>query len=112
MIGNLRVWISWIQPTDDHRPLNYPPKNPHVLGWWCTGECDDGATLCAVVDIPSELLTAEGTLLDLEEAAKLAIQLDWPEASTWRFIEERPSDWIPNDRFPQSPWMKDRLQPQ
>jgi hypothetical protein len=46
-------WISWVQPTNDYRPLAYPPHEA-ILGWWCSGYAEDGATLCAMVTAESE----------------------------------------------------------
>ena len=90
-------WISWYQPTDDHRPLTYPP-NDAVLGWWCSGErCSDGAsTLVAHVRSSDE------------DAAKAAIRTDWPEAGEWRFCERRSGRPEPGGRFPLSDWMRER----
>ena len=90
-------WISWYQPTDDERPLNYPP-NDAVLGWWNSGSrCSDCAhTLCAWVSAPDE------------ETAKSAVQRDWPEAVEWRFCEKR--DRIDSgDRFRPTNWMIPRM---
>lgn len=92
-----RFWLSWIQPTEDHRPLTYPP-GPGVLGWWCSGDCQEGATLCALVEAEDE------------EDADKTIRADWPEKATFRFIDEAEPDWLPNDRFPLSDWMKERLE--
>lgn len=97
--GKKRYWISWYQPTEDYRPLSDPP-NEHVLGWWCSGSriSDDAATLCAVVAGADE------------HEAKAAVKCDWPEATEWRFVEEKPSDFIPGDRFPvEGGWVKQRL---
>ena len=94
-----KFWISWVQPVDDHRPLTYPP-NKAVLGWWCSGECDDGAVLCALV------------VARHDADARDAILKDWPEAleaGDWRFFEECDQAWVPGDRFPLSDWMKKRL---
>ena len=93
----LRFWLSWVQPTEDYRPLTYPP-NAAILGWWCSGyDNGDRATLGALVEARSE------------RDAKRAVHQDWPEATGWRFVEERPSDWLPGDRFPLDPWMQERL---
>lgn len=84
-------WISWFQPTEDHRPIQYPPTEK-VLGWWCTGENEKGKTLVALVDSESE------------EDAQIQIRLNWPEAETWRFCEDRDSKEF-NTRFPLQDWM-------
>lgn len=93
-----RWWVSWYQPTEDYRPLSSPP-NEAILGWWCSGmRCaDEASTLCALVHAASE------------RAAKKAIQIDWPEAREWRFCETRPDDYLPADRFPVAPWMRQRI---
>lgn len=96
-----RFWLSWVQPTEDFRPLTDPP-DAGVIGWWCSGyDGDDRALLCALV-----------RALNLS-AAKSCILRSWPEAparrTEWRIEEERASDWLPSNRFPLSPWMKRRL---
>lgn len=89
-------WISWYQPTEDHRPLTYPP-NKGVLGWWCTGMSDKGDTLCAMV------------VADTAVHAEEIIRVDWPEAETWRFCDEVATTTL-SDRFPlDSKWMKPRI---
>lgn len=90
-----RFWISWHQPGDDYRPLTYPP-NAAVIGWWKSGE-GRMPILCAVVAAADE------------GAACAAVLQDWPEATDWRFCDEKPADWMPNDRFPLSDWMRERL---
>jgi len=92
-----RFWISWHQPTEDFRPLNFPPKQ-NVLGWWCSGYGgDDTPILCALVEA-----THEGM-------AKAVVREDWPEAEKFRFCEPRDNEWRPSDRFPLSDWMEQRL---
>lgn len=91
-----RYWLSWVQPSEDERPLTYPP-NALIRGWWCSGFTDDGATLCAVVDAESE------------REAKRAVREDWPEAKDWRFIEKVADDFVPSSRFPAEEWMVPRL---
>ena len=100
----MRYWISWIQRTQDSRPLNGPP-NSGILGWWCSGEDSNGwDVLCAAVEA-----TDAG-------AACAAIFKDWPEAAEdmaangWRIFEhDKGDDWRPSDRFPLSDWMKERF---
>ena len=87
-----RFWISWRQPTEDYRPLTDPP-HPQVLGWWCSGH----TTLCAAVEANSEV------------EARMYVRIAWPEASEWRFCEEKPADFVPGDRFPLSDWMRERF---
>ena len=98
-----RYWISWIQRTEDYRPLTSPP-NVAILGWWCSGfDGDDNAVICATVQAidPS--------------AAALAVFSDWPEAEVevakngWRFFEPREPGWIPSDRFALSEWERERF---
>lgn len=94
-----RFWLSWYQPTDDYRPLTDPP-HPQVLGWWCSGYDSTGQPIiCACVEAVSE------------DDAKTYVGISWPEATSWRFIEERDAAWTPNDRFPLSDWMKERFHP-
>lgn len=105
-----RYWVSWIQPTEDCRPLGYPP-NDQVLGWWCSGYDGCGnAVLCACV-------RGEGATLDDQmRHVTSAIETEWPEATSseenengWRFFEKREADFQPSDRFPLSDWMEDRF---
>lgn len=97
-----RYWLSWVQETEDYRPLHYPPKPEAIIGWWCSGfTSDGGATLCALVRASSV------------RAAKRAILAEWPEAPSlsaeWRIEDEKPGDWLPGDRFPlDDQWMRDR----
>lgn len=92
-----RFWISWIQYTDDPRPVNFPPT-PDVLGYWITGEDFEGnSTIVALVQA------------DSEDGAKAIVGSDsnWPEArewNEWRFCEKKEKDYIPGDRFPIPAW--------
>lgn len=92
-----RFWVSWVQPTKDYRPVNFPP-NPKVLGWWCSGYRDEQAIIVALIEAEDE------------KTAEQVIKKDWPEWSVWRFIYERDSDYQPpGDRFPLSEWMRQRI---
>jgi len=100
-----RYWLSWLQPTNDSRPLTCPP-NQSVLGWWESGLSyevnDDGdevvtPILCALVEAADE------------QTAKAVVLIDWPEAEGWRFVSAVPNDWRPMDRFPLADWMIERL---
>lgn len=90
-------WISWYQPTEDERPLTFPP-NEAILGWWNSGSrCSDNAhTICAVVRA------------ETEEEAKAAVRKDWPEAEDWRFCGE--TGGLPGNRFPLGEWMTPRFE--
>ena len=99
----LNYWISWIQPTEDNRPLTYPP-NEGVLGWWCTGQGEDYWTMCAMVRAENK------------EQAEQAIFKDWPEAEEnkgldgdWRIFDEDVTLEL-GDRFPLSDWMEERFE--
>jgi hypothetical protein len=95
-----RFWVSWYESVspDDYRPLHDPP-NAAILGWWCSGyRGDDIPTLCALLEAESEA------------AARKAVGEDWPGEKEWRFCEERAGDYVPGDRFPLSPWMRQRLE--
>lgn len=99
----MRAWISWICTSTDRRPLTYPP-NRQILGWWCTGYAPSGESmLVALVECG-----------DVNDAAT-AIYADWPEARLaveewgWRFADLKPDNYVPNDRFPLSEWMMDRV---
>jgi hypothetical protein len=93
-----RYWVSWHEPTGvdlDWRPMVVPPK-AIVPAYWCTGWLGvdgDIACVCAVVDAATE------------EQAKQTIKDYWKpwEVEPWRFIEERPRNWMPQeDRFPRA----------
>ena len=90
-------WVSWYQPTEDIRPLKFPPGEK-ILGWWNTGyRCDDGAAT-----IVSKVIA------DAESHAKEEVIKDWPEAQEWRFCDETDGS-RPGDRFPLSEWMEERF---
>ena len=91
-------WISWHQPTKDHRPLSYPPHEA-ILGWWCSGyDSNDVATLCALVAAKDE------------RTARAAVKKEWPEATRWRFCEARETAHL-GDRFRPHGWMLERMPP-
>lgn len=91
-------WMSWYQPGDDVRPVKCPPPEG-ILGWWHTGNGNEGETLCAMV-------TAE----DEDGAWSLIRSLGaWPDAGRERFCE-RATTPNPSDRFPLSAWMKPRFE--
>lgn len=95
-----RFWVSWVQPTNDPRPITYPP-NDAICGWWVSGyDSEDQAIICAVVEAAKEI-----------EVRRVLIT-DWPEVAgveSLRFCEEKPLKWQPGDRFPPSDWMRGRL---
>jgi len=94
-----RFWLSWTERALDYRPLTYPP-NAAILGWWKSGESEDGrAILCAVVESKHE------------KAAWAAIRKDWPGKKESRFCENRgPFYSMKSDRFPLSDWMVERME--
>jgi hypothetical protein len=103
----MRYWISWTQPAGDYRP-KWTPPGPAVLGWWKTGETwdrkNDGDPLIDVVNLCAVVQC------DTQGSAYAAILLDWPDMINWRFFEEKPADWAPNeDRFPREGWIGKRL---
>lgn len=92
-----RYWVSWyatvtkvIEQNEEDGDLveraapQFPPS-VSVLGEWTTGwrMSDDAATVCALIDAASEAEITDA-LSDFEI----------------RFIEPRPSDYTPGDRFP------------
>ena len=92
-----RFWCSFVQPTEDYRPLTYPP-NESILGWWCSGyDGNDNAIICALIEGASE------------DDARKSVVKDWPEAMLFRFCDEVSTKWRPNDRFPQTGWVIERL---
>lgn len=92
-----RFWVSWVQPTDDYRPLTFPP-NEGIIGWWCSGyDSDDNATLVALIEAESK------------ESVEKAIKLDWPEFQTFRFFEKWDEGSRLSDRFVLDDWMRERL---
>ena len=94
-MSNKTFWVSWHQPTEDYRPLKYPP-NPKILGWWCSGERGDG---CAIIIA----MVKAGR----ESEAKGHIEKDWPEAEDYRFCDEK-EDLFVSSRFPLNDWMIER----
>lgn len=104
--ATMRFWISWVQKTEDPRPINYPP-NEAILGWWQSGyDQNDWPTLCACVDAESA------------SAASCALIEEWPELEAeimadgfhWRFYEHnKGDDWRPGNRFPLADWMVPRF---
>lgn len=92
-----RFWVSWVQPTEDHRPLTYPP-NESILGWWCTGyDSNENSTLVALVAAENEHEVGE------------AVAKDWPEWEEWRWIRKVGFDFVLSDRLPISNWMRSRI---
>lgn len=94
-----RYWISWWQPGDDPRPLHYPPKDERVLGWWRSASDGKRTSICALV------------AADVSDTALAAVAQDWPESldADVRFVDPKPADWTPGDRFPLEGWMKQRI---
>jgi hypothetical protein len=89
LITVTRFWVSWVQPTDDYRPVKHPL--PAHLHYWCSGFDASGMPiLCAMIDATTRI-NAEDQLMDY-----------WPEVAgiEWRVFEEKESDWTPGDRFP------------
>ena len=97
-----RYWMSWIEHSEDFRPLTSPPIDA-VLGWWKSGEPGEGggSILVALVEAHSE-----GQAMNM-------IAVDWPISGAireWRFIRNVGFDWRPpGDRFPVSDWMRRRI---
>ncbi|MBX3288349.1 MAG: hypothetical protein KF855_03295 [Acidobacteria bacterium] len=97
-----RFWVSWIQLTEDERPLTDPPTE-EVIGWWCSGhDAADRPILCAVIEAESE------------DKAKDAVEANWEEkpgeVGPFRFIEEVAPDFHPGNRFPiANGWMAERF---
>lgn len=95
-------WCSWVQPTEDFRPIYFPPTE-NVLAWWRSGEAMDGQshTLCAWVQA-----------LNIDDLVK-QVQQNWPEiveSSQFRFFDLH-KKYKPSSRFPtdQYEWMNERL---
>lgn len=89
----MRFWVSWYQPTEDHRPIFFPPEK--LLGWWCSGDSDRGDILCALLDA------------DSEKEAKDVLAMYWPETryiDDWRIWNHVDDDFTTGDRFPLSDW--------
>lgn len=93
-------WCSFWSDADDYRPLHFPPTDTRILGWWCSGEDEDGrSSLCLLI-----------SAID-EEQVKELVKVEWPEAegAEWRFIQRHGCDEALCDRFPLSDWMKPRF---
>lgn len=97
-----RFWVSWVQCTEDCRPLNYLSPSAAILGWWRAVTSEEGTIIWACVEAR------------FESDARDAILKDWPEAmesGDWRFFERKPDDFIPDDRFLVPDWMQARFKP-
>jgi len=94
--------LSWYQPSDDHRPMTFPPPEP-VIAWWCSGVSEQGATLIAIVRGQCEL----------DAWVAIRNQQAWPDAGAERFVQYIDIDTTKpepfGDRFPLSDWMRTRL---
>jgi hypothetical protein len=92
-----RYWVSWFELSPDYRPLTDPPSLS-ILGWWCSGESEEGWSLVAWVEAVDDV------------AAKQAVRENWPPENeggpTWRFCHPRAD--VPSGRFPLSDWMRIR----
>lgn len=95
-----RWWVSWHDAESDYRPLHDPP-NAAILGWWCSGE--------TMTEPPQFTIVAWVEAKNLG-AVRAALAKEWPETkkAEFRFEDEVEATWRPTDRFPLSPWMKDR----
>ena len=99
-----RFWISWTQLSEDYRPLQDPPQPDNIKGWWCSGQgiAGDYFVLCAVVDAKDER--------QAERIIKKAWDSNGEEVGEFRFVTEKPLNWLPSDRFPIThDWQKKRL---
>lgn len=96
--GNvMRFWVSWFYMDGDCRPLTYP-QHGAVIGWWKTGDREDGAqSIVALVETTDQ------------DTAVITIKHEWPNVVEWRFIKPVAMNWLPGDRFPLSELMRQRL---
>lgn len=92
-----RFWVSWYSPItkviehdEEHGDLverAEPEFGPDVIvrGEWTSGYrmSDDASTVCALIDAPSRE-QVDAALADFEV----------------RFVEPKPDDYVPGDRFP------------
>ena len=104
MSGKAWLWVSWEQPLGDPpdpRPLQFPPEDERILGWWLTGEGEEHFNMCAAI------------LATTDEEAREAVLSGWPEAFSvnpeWRLFTESEGPWDGSDRFILSDWMLPRL---
>jgi hypothetical protein len=93
-----RFWLSWYEPSEDWRPVHFPP-NENILGCWCSELSDIGPTVVAFVESKNE------------QEAWDSIDKEFPREGPRdiRFCEERDFSFLPNDRFPLDPWMENRI---
>lgn len=86
-------WVSWYCPAELYGKFEL--HSP----WWVSGEDAEGRyTICAAIKAGSD----DGARETIYECYD-----DRPSSIEFRFVEERPDDWLPfNDRFPQAGWMK------
>lgn len=92
-----RWWMSFIG--DATRGVLWPPPEG-MLGSWCTGwDSDDKPVIVCWTQAPTE------------EAARAIAAQSFPESAgrEFRFCGVVEHDWRPNDRFPLSDWMEERL---
>jgi hypothetical protein len=87
-------WVSWYHKFDNlgEFELHSP--------WWFSGSrvSDDADTVVAAIRA------------DHEEGAKDRVLRSYdvrPDDVEWRFVEERPYEWVPfSGRFPKADWMQ------
>jgi hypothetical protein len=119
-----RYWISWYNLENDWRSYsercegrNAPISS--VLGYWKSGkawlksrsEDDIGARCCPII---VAAIDAKSTFNAMND-----IKYEWPDnvmmyGSAYDedlilFIENKPPDFVPGDRFPLSDWMVERF---
>jgi hypothetical protein len=100
-------WISWHQPTDDFRPLHFPPRD-EVLGWWKSGNAPN-ATVGKRGSVVTRLVAMVAA--DDEKTAREVILHEWPEAEDWMFCcdHEEPFE-LEYSPYRDSPmWIRERF---
>ena len=81
-------WLSWIETGA------FSLSSP----WWVSGEIADGKG--------TKIVAAVYARSGDEARAVVTRCRDTKTAPEFRFVEERPADWIPfSDRFPRADWM-------
>lgn len=76
----MRYWIRWVDPSEDYRPLTYPPRT-EILGWWCTGYDGNGnAVICAAVEAADDNAAFSALRSEVPLANRLLDALDRAES--------------------------------
>lgn len=89
----LNYWVGWNEYSN-----RVGKKVKAIHGAWCTGQAVGGSD--------NYVTMTAWVVARNENEVKSAIRKGWPPRTgkgiDWRFLEERPKDWTPGNRFPSS----------